>query len=219
MELIKVPRLRLTLLQTLSESSISMCKGIAVLSKALRPVITVFASFKKAMVKDKTSAKEKQRLDFNRDEFLTGFHGAVKSELKFQYTDPVMIKVREELWNVVKKYGIGIKRLPFDEETAAIDNMLSDIAENDITSLASTGLLRWIPKIEKANKEYMEASSEFITDLTKAAATRAATLQAPELEDALEKFYATIFAQIIVSPSDELKKVYGELETLVDSMR
>lgn len=119
----------------------------------------------------------------------------------------------------MKKYGVKIGRLPRDEETAAIDNLLADIAQMDVTPLLPTGIPRWIPAIKAANGEYKKAAKEYISDSTNAAATKAASILAPALEEALEDLYTMLFATIKRTPSDDLKKTYGDLETLVDSMR
>jgi hypothetical protein len=219
MKLIIVPRLRLTLLQTLTEATIKICKNIFSLSASLVLVEDALNSFKKGMVKDPASAKGKKRLDYHRDEYVTGFMGNVQSEQKFPHQDLALLKVLAELLEVVKKYGLNIKRLRVDQETAAIDNMMADIADLDITPLEPTGLTRWIPVVEQANADYKEAASDFISDTTESANTLAATLQAPQLEDTLEGFYAMAFAQLKMSPTEELSKAYAELETLVDSMK
>lgn len=219
MELIKVPRLRLTLLQTLAESTISICQKFPALNTVLQLAITVFETFKQAMVKEKASAKDKKRLDHERDEVLTGFVLNVKSELKFPHQDEIVKKALAELALVVRKYGMRIKRLPLDQETAALDNLLADIAEIDITPLDPTGLTRWIPELESANTRFKEAAQTFISDSVEDASTDAATKQAPELEDALEGLYAMMYAVLKTAPDAEMETAYQELEELVDSMK
>lgn len=219
MRLIQVPRLRLARLQTLAETTIKICLNIVALGDALKNVQDALISFKQGMLKDRTSTKDKKRLDFKRDEFLTGFIGNVHSEQKFPHDDEIILKALVELLEIVEKYGLNMKRLPHDEETAAIDNMLADISEVDVSSLTLTGLPRWIPEIDKANTEFKGAASVFISDTSTASDTQAATWQVPKLEDALEGIYAMVFALLKTSPSDELKKIYGELETLVESMK
>jgi hypothetical protein len=97
--------------------------------------------------------------------------------------------------------------------------MMADLAGLDTTPLGPTGLARWFPVIEQANADYKEAASEFISDTTESANTLAATRQVPQLESALEGFYAMAFAQLKMSPTEELSTAYAKLETLMDSMK
>lgn len=219
MKLIEIPRLRLAQLQTLCELSIAICKSIVEVATILLKVESLFQTFQTAMLKVKASASEKQGLDHTRDDLLSGFLHAVYGENKFPHEDETIAKSRDELVKVADKHDFKIIRLPNDEETAAIHNLLADIAKLDITPLVPTGLTRWIPLIETANNNYKVATKDYISGTTEVAATQWANKLAPELKDELEELYATLFGAIKMGPTDQLRKAYAELETLVDSMR
>jgi hypothetical protein len=218
MKLITLPGLRLGQLQTVSESSLDICKGIPEIAPETGNVKRSLTAFKEGMLKDKASAEEKGKLDINRDLIVSGFMNVVLEEQKFPNKDVAIVATHAALLKIVKKYGFNIIRLRRAEETAAIDNLLADIAQMDITPLTPTGIPRWIPVIEAANEEYKLAAKEFISDTTDTGFTKSASSLAPALEEALEDLYTMLFVTIKRSPSDALKKAYGDLETLIDSM-
>lgn len=219
MKLITLPRLRLGQLQAITESTLTICKNLAQFASSILGVENAFVPFKAGMLKNNASGEKKGKLDQTRDKRVTGFFGALDAEEKIENDDPAILASYVELVKIADKYGPSIRRLPRDEETTAIDNLLAEIAKIDITPLVPTGIPRWIPSLEATNNGYRDASSEFISDSVEADSTEAASIQAPELIDALEKLYLKIFASIALTPNDELEKAYAELETLVDSMR
>ena len=219
MKVITLPGLRLGQLQTVSESSLDICKGIPEVAPETANVKRAFAAFKAGMLKDKASAAEKGKLDEERDDVVSGFMNVVIEQQKFPNKDAAIMTAHAALLKIVNKYGLNITRLRRAEETSSIDNLLADIAQVDITPLTPTGITRWIPVIEAANVAYKKAAKAYISDSTDAAATKAAGILAPALEDALEDMYIMLFAAIKRTPSDALKKAYGDLETLIDSMR
>ncbi len=219
MKLIKLPRLRLAQLQIISESTLTMTEKTAELAVSRQNVENAFTPFVTGMLKDKASAEKKRELDQSRDNRTSGFFAALYAEENFDHKDPVILKSLTDLLKVANKYGPGIIKLPRDEETAAIDNLLGDIGQIDITPLLETGITRWIPKIEAENEAYRVAAAKYITDSVLAEASKAASVLAPALEDELELLYKKLFATIIVSPTPELEKTHAELKKLVDSMR
>jgi hypothetical protein len=219
MKLITLPRLRLTQLQAIAETTLTICKDLPQLVSEVLGVENVFNPFKAGMLKDKVSAEEKGKLDQVRDQRVTGFFAVLYAEEKIENDDPAILASYTALLKIANKYGQNIRRLPREEETAAIDNLLAEIAKINISPLIPTGIPRWIPSLAAANKAYKIASAQFISDNTDAKATEAAGLLAPRLVDALEELYTNLFAVIRLTPSDELKKAYAALEILVDSVR
>ena len=219
MKLLTLPRLRLGQLQTVGETTLTISKNLAELAAARRDVQSALIPFKEGMVKDAASAEQKRELDLKRDHRVSGFFSAVLAERKFPNVDKAVLKSHADLLKIVNKYGKNIIRLSRDEETSAIDNLLADINQIDVAPLATTGITRWLPAIEAANKEYKVAAKTYISDSVEADAIKAASILAPALEDALEKLFTRLFATIMLSPTDALKKAYAELETLVESMR
>lgn len=178
-----------------------------------------FEAFLKGMLKDRTSAEKKRKIDKTRDHQVSGFMKVVFEENHFPNKDAAVITSHTELLKVVNKYGLKIIRLSRIEETTAIDNMFADIDKIDITPLIPTGITRWIPVIEASNAAYKGAAYTYISDSTQVASTKSATDLAPALEHDLEELYAMLYATIKRTPSDVLKKAYAELETLIDSVK
>lgn len=219
MKLIILPRLRLKQLQAIAESTLTICKNIVEVAAAVLGVEKVFIPFKEGMLKDNASGEEKGKLDQKRDKRVSGFYAVLDAEEKIENDDPGILASYAALLKIADKYGPDIRRLPQDEETIAIDNLLDEINKIDITPLVPTGITRWIPSLEATNNAYRTASTKFISDSVDADSIEAAGIQAPELKKALEHLYKKLYGNIIVAPTDELEKVYAELETLVDSMR
>lgn len=219
MKLIKLPRLRLAQLQSLAVNTLIMCKNLVQFAASLLGIENTLKAFKEGMQKDEASAERKSELDQIRDSRLSGFFAVVFAENKFPNEDETVLNAYEKLLKIARKYGPGIRRLPRDEETIMIDNMLEEIGEIDLAPLEVTGIPRWIPTIAAANSEYKEEATEYISDSVESDSTETASKHAPVLEEALEKLYTEIFATITLSPSKELKKIYAKFEKLIDSMK
>lgn len=219
MKLLKLPGMRLGKLQTVGESSIDICKDITEIAPEIVKLNASFAAFKTGMLKGKASAEKKRNLDLKRDQIVSGFMNVVFEEDNFPNEDELILKAHEDLLKIVNKYGVKIARFSRARETASIDNLLADIAKMDITPLAVTGIPRWIPAMEVANEEFRAAAKEYISDSTDAGATKSASSLAPALEEDLEDMYAMLYATIKRTPSDALKKAYGDLKTLINSMK
>jgi hypothetical protein len=219
MKLIILPRLRLGQLQAIAKSTLTICKNLVQFASSILDVENAFVPFKAGMLKDDASAEKKGELDQKRDKRVTGFFAVIDAEEKIENEDETILASYAALMKIADKYGPSIRRLPRNEETIAIDNLLEEIGHIDITPLVPTGIPRWIPSLEATNNAYRDASSKYISDSVEADSTEAASIQAPELIDALEKLYLKIFASIALTPNDELEKAYAELEKLVDSMR
>lgn len=219
MKLITLPKLRLGQLQTVGESSLNICQNIPDIAPEWTKANSSFAAFKEGMLKDQASAESKRKLDLKRDQIVSGFMKAADAEENFPNDNEQIKKTLEKLLKIKNKYGLNIVRLRRDEETSSIDNLLADIAQINTTSLASTGLLRWIPVLKDANDEYKQASQEYISDSTDADAILAASTLAPVLETDLEEMYFMLFAAIKRNPTDALKKAYADLEKLIESVK
>lgn len=218
MKLLNVPRFRLAILQALCENTLIICKDIAEVTIEYGIVDVTLQDFKKGMTKDQASAEDKFRLDKNRDKFISGFMSGVNAEEKFPNEDAGILKALGALLKIIQKYDFKITRLSYYEETVAIDNMLTDIGKIDISPLDPIGIPRWIPVITQANKEFIDATTKFVSDSHEAATRKAASKLVPTLEDALEELYTQMFSVIRTSPTDQLRKAYGKLEFLIDSM-
>lgn len=217
MELIVLPRLSLNHLQTISEESIKLCEAIPELDAAISKVNEVLDPFKEGMLKESLTAEEKKSMDTERDRFTRGFIKSVRNELLFNHPKENVINALKQLNKVVDKYGLEITRLPLNAETAAIDNLLSDVEQIDISSLNNTGINRWIPKIKDSNDAFKLANRDYNAKATNNNEIDSATSIAPVLRKSVNGLYAMLFGLIMMSPSDELSATYKQLQTLIDT--
>lgn len=219
MVIIKIPKMKMAQLQTVGDSSIKICEPIPEVEPAVNQVKTALAAFKEGMLKDKASAAKKRELDLIRDKLLSGFMHDVKAEQLFPYEDETEKETLTDLLHLVNKYGARVIRLPQHEETAVIDNLLTNVEELEHSSLQSSGVLRWIPLLKEANNAFKAASQEYLTDSVRDMEEASASERAPALIDALEALYAMLFAHIRISQSESLINAYAKLEELIDSVR
>ena len=222
MEILIIPRLKIPELQTLTESALTICAPlieVAGVTEQIQNVETEFASFKESVLKNRAAAEGKTTVDKERDRYNSVFFYGIKAEFNYPYEDSSAIETVNKLKDLNKKYGTKINRLPFNEETAAIDNCMKEAEAIDLTLLNNPALGRWIPLIKDANQRFKEAANEFVEESAAASNLESATAVAPELVDAIEKLIVQIFSAIHTTPSDALEKAYDELEELFDSYR
>ena len=218
MEIITLPRLKIAELQSLTETSLKICAPLAEVEEQKQKVEKEFATFKEGVLKNQAKT-EKNTIDKERDRYNSGFFLDIRAETYYPYTDKAAIETVKKLKALSKKYGIKINYLPFNEETAAIDNCLEEADKIDLSPLANSAVARWIPLIKEANQRFKEVAKGFVEESTAVASLESAGAVAPGLIHALEDLFIQIFSVIRVSPTDALKKAYSELETLVDSYR
>ncbi|MDF1548749.1 MAG: DUF6261 family protein [Bacteroidales bacterium] len=218
MEIITLPRLRIAELQSLTEATLKICTPLTEVEEQKQQVEKEFTPFKEGVLKNKARA-EKKTVDKERDRYSSGFFFDIKAETYYPYTDKAAIETVNKLKALSKKYGIKINGLPYNEETAAIDNCMEEAEKIDLSPLTSPAIGRWIPLIKEVNLRFKDMANDFVEESTAVATLESASAVAPELIHAIEELIIQIFSVIRVSPTDALKKAYSELETLVDSYR
>lgn len=219
MEILTLPRLRNHQLQSVTEGSLSFCTGIDVLNTPCNKVETCLANFIDGMMKDKASAKGKAELDTERDTIIRNLMRAITTDIQYPYTTDTELAVAEQLKSILKKYGTGIVRLSYNEQSAAVDNMLADIKAIDFAATPESGVARWIPLVETSNNNFKVAAKTYITDSAELVNQVSATEMAPALLDALEGLYTMMYAFLKVNPTPELEKAYTEISLLIESYR
>lgn len=216
MEIISIPQLRLAQLQTLAERTLTIVKPITSLADPTVKVQAALDQFKEGMLKE-TTASDKKTLDKTRDGLISGFMFAIKSEEYYPSATAETQTVLEQLKKILETYGFTVNRLSYDEQTAAIDNMLAEAEKIDLTGLEYFS--RWIPHIKAANENFKSASKDYLESTVSDATTESASAAAPTLITELENLYTFLFAYATVSATDELVQAYQQLTALVDSYR
>lgn len=216
MNIITIPQLKLGQLQSLTEQTLTITEPFAVLAPYASVVQAAFESFLTGMQKDST-ASDKRTLDRTRDQFLSGFFFGITAESYYPTDDPVVKEVLKKLLLVTGKYGTKIKNLPYNEETAAVDNLLAELAKIDLSTIPN--LDRWVAKIDTANEDFKVASKDYLETTVADSETKSATFLAPALVTELENLYTMAFAFAKTAPDGQLTKAYLELSQLVKTYR
>jgi hypothetical protein len=219
MKEITLPRLRNQQLQTLTDSSINICKDITEITPERQKVETLFGQLKMGIQKEQAIGIDKRAFDNSRDNFIRGFFNNLEAELAFPHTQEAVLEGLSNINTVANKYGKQMTSLSYDEETAAVDNLLEDIEALDLQVLDGNSVMRWIPVIKTSNSDFKQISKEFIQKGTAADQIESASALAPVLVKALEDMYAKLNAHIVISDNESLKTTYLELSNLVDSYR
>ncbi|UOB18938.1 DUF6261 family protein [Abyssalbus ytuae] len=216
MEIISIPQLRLGQLQTLTEQTLELTKPVEQIATYVAAVEAAFEPFRSGMLKEFT-VSDKRALDNIRDKYLSSLFMGIKIEKNYPQEDTVLQEIVGKLRQVARKYSADINRLPYDEETAAIDNLLAELETVDMQGMPH--LVRWVDKIKVANENFKAASKEYLESTVKYSATQSASAAAPALVAALEELYTMFFAYTKVAADETLVTVYRELAELVDAYR
>jgi len=217
MELINLPRLRMKELQTLGENSLDVCRSIEELSPAVEAVDVALDDFKQGMIKDKASGGTKTELDKQRDLLISGFMMDIKAESYFPH-EANKKEVVDSLKRIANKYGTKINRLRYNEQTAAVDNMLVEYKEVDTTVLGSNNPGRWIPFIENANNAFKQAGKTYMEENAASSQISSAYDQAPALISALEQLYRLMFAHVQISQGENMTKAYTHIAEMAKKL-
>lgn len=219
MELITVPRLRIGELQALTENALKICKPLAELKEEATIVEANLKQLTASIMKEKASSADRQELDRTRDKLITGLFLCLQSDSCYPYADDQKAELAEKLLELDKKYGLKIKRIPMGEETATIDNLLSELNTIGAKALEQSGANRWINLLKKANEEFKTSDLSYIASKASSATIEAPTIVAPVLSDSIERLCLKVFSYAQVSKNEAYTKAYAELTQLVESYR
>jgi hypothetical protein len=219
MDLIILPRLRLKELQSLGESSLEICMPITEVEPATQAVSIALAAFKQSMLKEEASAAVKKTIDKSRDRLNYGLMHHIKAEQYFPHTKVEVQETLIKLVAIAYKYGTKLSRLPFNEESAGIDNMITELNQLNPEALSEMGIARWIPLIGEANTAFKAAAHEYVANSVEADELDSATSLAPALINALEGLYTLLFAHVKITNSDTLVTAYNQLDELVSALK
>jgi hypothetical protein len=217
MELLNLPRLRNKELQTIGEQSIRICGNISEVKPALEKAKASLETFKQGMQKDKSSGISKAEIDKERDRFTYGLLLNIKAETYFEYQEEATQQAVARLAAIANKYT-GITRLPLNEQTAAVDNLLDELKKLNLPAETLPVVQRWLPLIEAANNRFKTASNAIIADSAQMADISAAGLVAPQLIEDLQNLYSLVFAHARIGNNANTTNAFKELEILINSV-
>ncbi len=216
MDIISIPKLKLGQLQSLTESTLQITEPIAAIASVRLEVETAFKTFVTGMKKEGATS-DKKALDTTRDNLTSGFFLSVKAEEYHPNDDPAIRETMSELRKLAVDPGFRVTKLPYAEETAALDNLVARLKELDLSPLPH--LLRWVTLIETANENFKKGSQAYLEELVDEASVDSASEISTELLQQLENLYTMLFAHAKVSGEEPMIRAYAELSELVNSFR
>jgi hypothetical protein len=101
--------------------------------------------------------KKMKNIDKERDAIFRGMVDVVKSALR--HFNSEVVDAAERLKIILDTYGNVVYK-SFDEETAALYNLLKDLIEKGAADIVTVGLTDWIEKLQTLNNTYQEMSRE-----------------------------------------------------------
>ncbi len=215
MEILSLPQLRLAQLQNLTERLLPIVKGIEQLAPQVHQIGNAFDTFQRGMVR-KGASSDKPSLDRTRDQYISGLLHEVQAEQYFPHVSETA-DVLKQIIGVTSKYGFGLTRLPYNEQTAQTDNMLSELETLDLSQLPH--LARWLDPIRLANDTFKQAVKEYLEGEVRTADIASATAAAPALEEAVRTLFAVLFAHLQIARTEQLEQAYKEIAQLTASYR
>lgn len=218
-ELMSVPRIRMALLQSLAENILSIAGRHGQLQTEINIALRELEIFKSGMQRHTVSATDKIELNKVRDRMIAGFFHQVRSEQCFPYETPDAQTQLASLVALEKKYGIAITRLPNDEQSAAIENFLSEAKLINLSLFSNGHLNEWVPLITDANNKYKEAAQGYVAESAIKSNISPATTQSPILTNALNALLTKFFAFVQISNDENMTKSYRELQVLINSVK
>ena len=217
--ILSVPRVRVGQLQSLAENALAICSRHGQLQTATEKVRAELTEFKAGMLRQPASAAVKAELDKVRDRLITGLFFQIRAEEHFPHESPEDKVQMANLSALKKKYNSTITSLPLDEETAAVDNLLTELKAINIAQFANGRLQIWLPLILDANNKFKTAAQGYVADSAEAAGKASATAKAPKLMAALSAMFTMMYAFVQVSGDAALLKSYSELQVLINAAK
>ncbi len=181
-------------------------------------LITAAANLDEEYKKQKSSSITAKlvELDERRDNAVTGILRVV-SGFELHY-ESLKRDAARRIGLVVNKYGTGMARLRYQQETGEIRSMLGDLKDPAVAiAVSELGLDAWLEELKEANQEfdaaYVQRSQEMAGDSSQVIALRAT---AQEKWDALT---AHLTAHATLTPSPSYTKTLAELNSLIDDYK
>lgn len=156
-------------------------------------------------------------LDERRDNAFTGILRVVSGfALHF---NPVKREAARRIGLIFDKYGSGVTRLRYQQETGEIrslvDDLLSDAAATSAT--AELGLIDWVEELSAANQDfdaaYVQRSQEMAGESSQVTALRATA------QEKWEELSAHLTAHATLTPSPLYTKTIAEINSLIDDYK
>jgi hypothetical protein len=148
--------------------------------------------------------------DHVRDEIFRGFDEAVQSAC--HHFDLNKRKSAEKIDVVLEHYG-NIAAKTFDQETAAIDDLLRELNDNYSADITLLGLNDWLTQLAAENRKFKQLMSERYTEAAQRPKTRMKSARA-ETDKAFRSMLDMLEALLKVNGVDAYMPFINELNAV-----
>jgi hypothetical protein len=145
-----------------------------------------------------------------RDGIFRGLADAVKSSLHHFNADKR--SAAEKINVAVEHYG-NIAAKSFDQETAAIDDLLRELNDNHAADVQLLSLEDWLSQLDTENRTFKQLMSERYTETARRPATRMKAARAGT-DSALRELLDMLEAQVAVNGPDAYLPFINELNAV-----
>jgi hypothetical protein len=150
--------------------------------------------------------------DRERNLLLRGLTNAVKSNL--YYFDPDKQDAARKLQSILHHYG-SFARRPLDQKTAAIDDLLRELATPDHAALITTlALGDWLTHLDTTNQTFKTLMQERYHETAQRPTTRMKTTRAA-VDKAFRALLARIEALVAVNGLTDYEAIIRELNAIL----
>ena len=202
MKHITLPRLRLNQLQSLCETALRVCNPLPGLEVPCEQLQQRYGQFKQSLEKSLVNSS-REAFDVSRDRTISGFEFHVKALRYFPNNSEAVNSALAQLEQLLSQHDPDMRSLPFDEESAAIDNYVADLKKFDFSPLADTQLERWVSAIENENQAFKQASEAWANHKVELEKMASPSAIAPELRRLLSNLFTVLVAMRLIQSGDE----------------
>jgi hypothetical protein len=148
--------------------------------------------------------------DHVRDGIFRGFDDAVQSAC--HHFDADRRKSADKVSIVLKNYG-NIAARAFDQETAAIDDLLRELNDHYESDITLLGLSDWLMQLDTENRTFKQLMSERYTEVARRPATRMKAART-ETDRTLRTMLDQVDALVKVNGAEEYRLFINELNAV-----
>ena len=183
--------------------------GIKPLYDAYKPLLDTEVSLLDQIRKSEYTSQIAHQ-DHVRDNLLHGFADAVRSLLR--HFDETKRTAAERIHLVMEHYG-NISVRTFDQETAAIDDLLRELFDNHRTDIDALSLEDWLMQLDAENRTFKTLMTDRYVEMANRPTTRMKTVRA-ELDKAFRALLNMIEAQMMVNGETAYRALVDELNAV-----
>ena len=179
-------------------------------------VKTIYNDYDAVYIKKTYSGKSELlfKYDLNRNNYLGGIKSILRGHSKL--TTSPYYQEATDLYEIFKRYGIGIDKLKYAEETAQLKKLIDELELPQNKAKIETMLLsEMVTQFKAAQTEFEEFFNEMAGENSELRMQESASSMRDRLEDALRNYFNVIKAMKNVPGWKEL---YAKLDEVIKSV-